>query len=189
VPAFSERDLELAALQCGVSVAHVLAIAEVESVDVGPFLPTGHPTVLFERHKFHAFTGGRFAGARPDLSDPSPGGYGRNSEQVGKLRDARALSDRDAVMATSWGAFQIMGFNYKLAGHRTVAAFEHAMRDSAREQILALARFLDATGLAEKLRRGDTLGFVRGYNGPDHEKNDYHGKFTRALARALGVTG
>src|ERR1044071_2977670 len=79
VPPFStvlnEDDYKQAAelLHCGIDA--IKAVAQVESAG-GGFLPDGRPKILFERHKFHQFTGGAFAAKHPDLSNPSQGGYG-----------------------------------------------------------------------------------------------------------------
>lgn len=180
---FSAKDLTDAARLVDVGPAHIATVATVESGSNGPFLETGHPVVLFERHKFHRYTGGRFDDVRPDLSNPKYGGYGKTSEQPGRLAAARALDDEPAVMSTSWGAFQLMGFNYKLAGFACIEVFEREMRRSARAQLMAFASFLKNTGLDNPLRELDWRAFARGYNGPDYERNEYHLKLERAWFR------
>lgn len=181
---FSEVELAAAAELAGVGIAHIAAVASVESTTLGPFDASGHPTVLFERHKFSTYTGGRYDLAHPDLSNPVSGGYGRYSAQVYRLRRARELDDQAAVMATSWGAFQIMGFNFRPAGFDSVGAFEAAMRTSAGEHLKAFVRFLVANNLAAPLVTEDWRTFARRYNGAAYERNAYHEKLAAAFAAA-----
>ena len=63
--------------------AALWAVFEVETAGITQgfgFRADKRPQVLFERHKFRAYTNGRFDSVAPDLSG-SQGGYGRLSEQ------------------------------------------------------------------------------------------------------------
>jgi len=70
-----------------------------------------------ERHIFHRQTGGHFDAGAPDLSNSTAGGYGHSgAPQYDRLTRAIALDERAALMSTSWGLVQIMGFNAGAAG-------------------------------------------------------------------------
>lgn len=177
-------DLEAAATALGVTVPHVVAVAEVESSTQGAFGRAGHPTVLFERHVFHRETHGVYDDVNGDVSDPRPGGYGRYAEQPARLAAARRLDAEAAVRSCSWGLFQVMGFNCEASGYGDLAAFEDGMWRSASEQLAAWVRLLDHWGLAAPLRRKEWAVFARRYNGPGHARHDYAGRLDRAFRAA-----
>lgn len=180
-PALTDADFARAAATLGVDKAVIQAFAKVESPR-GPFDADGAPSILFERHKFHAFTNGKFDKVAPDLSNAEAGGYGLYSVQHDRLARAVAL-DRDAALrATSWGQFQIMGFNYELAGHPTLQAFVNAMYRSAGDQLDALVAFVQAVpGLLTALRARDWPTAARLYNGKAYAINRYDIKLADAF--------
>jgi len=176
----SAAAFEAAARLLDCDVAAVQAVAQVESRR-DPFAPCGRPTVLFERHKFRRYTGGRFDDRHPGLSGPR-GGYGRLAEQWDRLTAAIALDREAALMSASWGAFQIMGFNHAACGFDEVEAFAAAMAESADRHLDAFVGFVIANGLDRPLRALDWARFARGYNGPAFRDNDYDAKIARAYA-------
>jgi hypothetical protein len=173
------RDLKL-------DPAIIEAFAAVESVQ-GAFDSTGRPVILFERHIFDQKTNGAYRAEAPDLSNPNRGGYGKYAAQHDRLARARALgrgaADAAAVMATSWGRWQIMGFNHLPAGFMTLRDFETAMRRSEADQLRAFVAFMRHEGIDGLLRAGDFEGAVRKYNGTGQALY-YLGKFNDALKRA-----
>ncbi|SET77048.1 N-acetylmuramidase domain-containing protein [Oceanicella actignis] len=172
--------------ELGCEVAAIKAVAEVESRGAA-FLPDGRPTILFERHVFRRLTGGAFDAAAPDLSAPAPGGYGPGgAAQYARLERATALDREAALRATSWGRFQIMGFNAELVGFAGVEPFVAAMCESEAAQLAAFGAYVRAAGLAGALARRDWTAFARGYNGPDWRRNAYDRKLAAAYARHAG---
>lgn len=128
----SESEYKAAAITLICEVAVIKAVVLTELGISDPFDDLGRPTILFERHRFSALTHGKFDKTDPDISNPVRGGYGKFSEQYPKLIRAMALDDMAAPMACSWGAFQIMGENFKQAGHTTISEFVTAMKASVR---------------------------------------------------------
>ncbi len=121
----------------------------------------GH-TILFERHKFHEFTAGKHDKAAPDLSNKVAGGYGNFGEQYGKLERATKLDKDAALKSTSWGAFQIMGFNHHAAGYPTVDAFVDAMKKSESNHLRAFVSFIKSNhALLSSLRKKDWPAFAK----------------------------
>ncbi len=176
----ADGDFERAAHSIGCSVAAVRAVSHVESR--GGYLPDGRPKILFERHKFHAFTGGRFDRSHSNISWPKPGGYKGGAAEYGRLEEAIALDRMAALQSASWGAFQLMGFNYKMVGFASVEDFVHAMVAGEGKQLDAFVAFIKASHLGRELVRQDWAGFARGYNGRNYRINHYDKKMADAFA-------
>lgn len=170
--------IEAAAIQIGCQVAAVRAVIDVESR--GGFLPDGRPKILFERHYFSRLTKRKFDASHPDICHPKWGGYKGGLHEYERLGRAITL-DRDAALrSASWGAFQIMGDNYKLCGFTSAEDFVKAMVSGASTQLDAFVSFIRKTGLSDELIRTDWPGFARGYNGPAYKANKYDDKLAAA---------
>jgi hypothetical protein len=179
-------------MRLGINEPTLKAIAEVESAGSG-FLPppSEDPKILFEGHAFHRLTNGRFADDHPDLSYPKWTRKFYAKTQKGeweRLKRARAL-DRDAAnQAASWGAFQIMGFNYGLCGFSSVEEMVAAHSAGPDEQLEAFAQFIAREPYLKALRSQDWAAFAGRYNGPAYAKNRYHTRLAEAYAKYSGTT-
>lgn len=182
----TDADFERAARRLRTSVAAVRAIAEVESLD-GGCLPDGRPKILFERHWFHRLTEGAWTASHPRISSPVPGGYSGGAREYARLEEAVALDRAAALRSASWGAFQIMGFNHRLAGYDDIEDFVGAMVADSSRQLDAFIAFIEASGLGDELRRQDWVGFARGYNGRSYRRNRYDEKLAAAHARFVAA--
>ncbi|MET1754921.1 N-acetylmuramidase domain-containing protein [Novosphingobium sp. RD2P27] len=180
-------DYENAARKLGCSVAAVRAVAHVESAGDG-FLPDGRPKILFERHVFHKRTAGRHSTRHPQLSSIQRGGYLGGTREYERLRKALALDRKSALESTSWGRFQIMGFNCASCGHDDVESFVKAMVTAEPNQLAAFVAFLKTCGLEDELIRCDWSGFARRYNGPAFAENAYDRKLAEAYARFSAIS-
>ena len=176
-----DADFERAAKALGCAVAAIRAVGDVESG--GGFLADGRPKILFERHVFSRQTSRHFDAAHPDIANPAPGGYLGGPAEYVRLARAIACDRAAALRSASWGAFQIMGFNHKAAGFDDVEAFVQAMVSGSGAQLDAFVRFIQSAGLGDAIVRRDWPGFARGYNGPDHARNDYAARLAAAFAR------
>lgn len=175
----TEQDFIKAAGELDCSVAVIKAVCEVEA-PLGGFLPSGEPTILFERHQFSRRTGRVFDISRPHISNRKPGGYLGGQAEHDRLAEAVAL-DRDAAMeSTSWGKFQIMGFNYAPAGFDSLQAFINAMYQSEGRQLQAFVAFIQHEGMAVFLRNHQWAAFAKRYNGPNYAINSYDTKMAAA---------
>jgi hypothetical protein len=184
-PGLSIQDMMRAAQDLNCDLPAIKAVTAVEAPR-GPWNDDGTPTILFERHKFHHFTGGRFDMIAPDLSNRIAGGYGKYSAQHTKLSRA-AVYDREAALKScSWGMFQIMGFNHAIAGHPTLQGFINAMYRSAGDHLDAFVAFVKSQGLADELREHRWADFARRYNGADYARNAYDVKLHQAWLAAGG---
>ena len=175
----SEGDIATAAEALGCEVAAVKAVIDVESR--GGFFADNRPKILFERHVFSRLTGGRFDANHSGISSKTPGGYTGGPPEYGRLAEAIALDRAAALKSASWGAFQIMGENFGVAGFADVESFVQAMCQSENNQLRAFVGFVRGNGLADELQRHDWAGFARGYNGPNFKKNNYDAKLAAAF--------
>lgn len=190
------EDYQRASKELDVPVATIRAITEVESRGDG-FLPDGVPVLLFERHVMHRLVKEQYGGSRaqqeferyPDLINPTPGGYGKTSDQPKRMGRAAGLIDRDcALQSASWGLFQIMGFHWKMLGYESLQQFVNAMYRSEGDQLDAFVRFIKASPSIHKaLKRLDWPAVARGYNGPNYAINKYDTKLAAAYARHSAV--
>ena len=178
----TDEDFTRAAIALGVLVAEIKTVSEVEAPR-GGFLPSGLPTILFERHQFSKRTNGRFDAIHPDVSSPKPGGYkGGQSEHL-RLDEAAQLDRTAALESTSWGKFQIMGFNHAAAGHPTLQSFINAMFSSEGEQLDAFVNIIKSWGLADEMREHRWADFARRYNGANYQINKYDEKLAAAYRK------
>lgn len=188
----TEADFQRAALHLDCPVSRVKAVCEVEAPG-GGFDSTGAPRILFEAHRFAKLTGGKFNAAYPQLSSPvwnrrlyAAGATPdiRNGGEHLRLQAASSLNRAAALMATSWGRFQILGENYAACGFANLQDFINAMYAGESEQLDAFIEFIDNDPVKLKaLREGDWALFARRYNGPAYAENQYDVKLAAADRR------
>jgi hypothetical protein len=169
--------------------AALRAVIEVESSG-GGFLRDKRPKILFESRWFSRHTGGRYDRTHPDLSTPKwVRNYKGGEAEYPRLHRAIALDRRAALESTSWGLFQILGVNYKLAGFADVEAFVARQCESEGAHLGAFVAFVRAVDLADELRGRRWQAFARGYNGPGFRQNRYDEKLAEAYLRHSRDTG
>lgn len=190
----TETQYQAAAKAIGVNTEAIKAFATVESSGNG-FQSDGQVKILFERHWFYkllrAEKGQQFADQTaskfPDICNPSPGGYGKYSEQHGRLDRAVAIDRQCALQAASWGAFQIMGYHWKTCGYESLQAFINDMYTDA-GQLNALVGFLKANpAIIRAIKAKDWATVAKLYNGPGYAVNKYDTKLAAAYAQFGGV--
>jgi hypothetical protein len=170
-----------------VGIPELLAVLSVESRHCG-FLPDRRPVILFERHVFHRLTHGNFSQAHPEVSHPHAGGYAGGAKEYARLESAMMMDRPAALMSTSWGAGQIMGFNHSLAGFDDVESMVIAMQASEDAQLVAVASFLKKKNLHLLLNKKDWPAFAKSYNGSSYSKNKYDLRLAGAFQQyAAGV--
>ena len=186
------QDFLEAATQLGVPLASVYAVQSVESKGCG-FLTNGRAVILFERHKFYeelrkVMSTDQLTALyqkNPDIINATAGGYLGGANEWPRFSRAFNINGEAAMRSTSWGLFQIMGFNYKDAGFPNVGAYVDAMKLSEREQLKAFCSFIKvyAGGRAyDALLQRDWKTFARLYNGSNYAINKYDVKLENAFA-------
>ena len=181
----SVDDVQQAADELDVELAALRSVLSVESAGDG-FLPDGRPKILFEAHIFSKRTSHKYDSSHAHISSRkwdrklygAPGAH-----QWDRLNEAILLQREAALMSASWGAAQIMGFNYKACGFESVEAFVVAMMESAAGQMKAFVKFIESQNLIGYLKEKDWAGFAAIYNGPAFAKNKYDEKLAAAYKR------
>jgi hypothetical protein len=182
----TEQDYEDAAESLGVEVAAIKAVCEVEAPK-GGFLPSGHPTLLFERHKFSGFTNHAFDAQHPDISNKKRGGYIGGEAEWSRFMKANKLNPEAAIKSASWGKFQIMGFNFADCGFDDVHDFLAAMNESEGAQLKAFVALIKSWHLADELRAHRWADFAAAYNGAAYRENQYDVKMAKAYRKYKGI--
>lgn len=176
-----------AAALIGCDLPALLAVLEVETSGDG-FLADGRPRILYERHVFHRLATDRALAAQwvqshPDICNPKPGGYVGGAAEYSRLYRAVQLDPDAAVQSASWGLGQLMGFNWRLCGERSLLGFLLAVHNDEDVQLMLTAHCIRSLGAADELVRHDWAGFARIYNGPSYARNAYDTKLAAAFRR------
>lgn len=184
----TEDDYVAAAKLLKCDVAAIKAVAEVESSGNG-FLSDGRLKILFEGHQFYKFTKGEFAVSHPTICykkwttqfyTKGANADIRGAGELARLEQAMALNRTAALMSASYGKFQIMGFNFAVAGFTNVEDFYNAMQISEGEQLSAFCNYIKNNAIDDELRSHNWAGFAFRYNGAGYRKNQYDTKLAKA---------
>lgn len=178
------------AKKLGVETACLQAVIEVECKGSG-FNVDNTPVILFERHVFYQrlrainwiTKSNEWSKQYPDLCNPSAGGYGKYSEQQGKLERAAKLNRDVALESCSWGIGQVMGYHWKSLGYVSLQNFINAMYRDEASQLDAMCRYIQTNNLINALKNKDWKAFSRGYNGQSYAKNQYDVKLENAYKK------
>lgn len=178
-----------AAREIGCDVPALRAVIGVEAAGDG-FQSDGRPKILFERHIFHRLTQGKFDAVAPMLSSAAPGGYKGGEAEWLRLYLAMQFDAEAACQSASWGIGQIMGFNWRLCGEKSLLGFLLGMHHNEDAQLALMAQFIrQNVPMAEALRQHDWAEFARRYNGSQFAKNHYDQKLETAYQTAIGGHG
>jgi len=173
-------------LKCNVSA--IRAVHEVESSGDG-FLPSGRIKIRFESHWFSHYTNGEYDKTFPNLSTKeaniklSLGG----ELEYDRFNQAFRLNPLAAMMSTSWGAFQIMGFNFGACNFDNVGDMVDSFKKGEREQLLGFCEFIITKKLDDELRERNWERFAYYYNGKSFKKNNYDVKLKKSYEKFLAL--
>ena len=176
----SKTTLERVKKETGLGIAEIRAVYETEAAG-NIYIQDGRKKILYERHVFHKLTNGRYDDTYPDISSSKPyTSYGTYSEQYNRFEKAKKLDEEAAFQSISYGAFQIMGYNYKDAGFNTAKDFGETMFGATIDDMFGIfATFITAKTnrmTLNALIEHNWAEFARLYNGPDFKKNQYDTK-------------
>ena len=174
----------------GIEPALLKAVQIVEAAGRDGFLSDGRPQILFEGHimykEFHkkfpdrdlAYLCKKFSMVFYPKWDKSK--YFGGLREYKRLELAKEIDEECALKATSWGMFQIMGFNHNLCGCKDVFDFVHKMSESHEKQLELMYYFMNNSGCLKELKEKDWAGFAKKYNGPGYAQNAYDQKLRNA---------
>ncbi|MGX8882366.1 LysM peptidoglycan-binding domain-containing protein [Methylovorus sp. SPW-M1] len=111
--------------------------------------------------------------------------YGNERANYFKLLKAYRLNPEAALKACSWGAFQILGMNYEVAGkYKNVELFVSDICSSERMQLQILRQFIDLNpALRRAVQDKDWDKIALHYNGPKYAENHYQIKLKEAYEK------
>lgn len=190
----TDVDYVAAAKTLNCDVAAIKAVAEVESSGNG-FLTDGRVKILFEGHQFYKYTKGTFANSHPTICyktwttkfyTKGANADIRGAGELARLEEAIALNRTAALLSASYGKFQIMGFNFGVAGFTNVEDFYNSMQISEAEQLNAFCNYIKGNAIDDELRSHNWAGFARRYNGAEYKKNQYDTKLAKAHKKYSG---
>lgn len=179
----------------GIHPAALLAVKLVESGTKSGFLDSGKPQILFEGHVFYKYLKAnvksldmnKLCAQYPNIVYPKWNKlkYLGGEKEWTRLEQARQINVKYANYAASWGMFQVMGFNYKTCGCKTINEFVEKMCASQEQQLLLTLNFLKNSNLIVPLQKRQWATFAKGYNGPGFAQNKYHIKLQAAYNNYL----
>ncbi|EYE45981.1 N-acetylmuramidase family protein, partial [Bacteroides fragilis] len=175
----------------GIEVAVVKAVQAVETGGHGGFVAPGRPMILFEGHIFwrelkkRGLDPERYVAGNENILYPKweKGHYYGGMKEDERLEKAREIHKEAADASTSWGMFQVMGFNYAMCGYGSVEEMVKDMCVGEDKQLEAFARFVKLAKLHSYLEQKDWVGFARRYNGPGYARNQYDKKLEGAYRK------
>lgn len=180
-PAMTEDDISILAARLRCSTKQIKAVAKVESSGRS-YDDLGRPKMLFERHKFHQLTGGKYS-VTP-FSNPQGGGY--NEDSWVKLTRAACSDVQAAFASASWGRFQVLGLHWELLKYPSALEMAYSSVTGEAAHYEMLARYVEhfelqgAIGQLSTDPRDNEL-FARLYNGPTFKRFSYDTKLAAAM--------
>ena len=159
-----------AAKTYNLSVITSLAVFQVESKRA--YDPTtGLLIIRFEPHIFKRYTG-------RDVHAP----HKKQSNEWQSLATAYEIDAEAALLSTSYGLPQLMGFNWKVTPFDSVHSMVAAFQNSCEAQIMGFFEFVAHNNLIDAIQNQHWTQFVSGYNGPGNVPT-----YTERLKRSLSV--
>ena len=152
------------------------AVAMVEcGLELTGVLSNGLPKILFEGHVFYRELAKRSQKNAIGCAERYPTicyqkwtkqYYLGGIAEYKRYNKAYEINQECAMLATSWGIGQIMGFNYNLCGQPDVESFVKLNHVSEEEQMKLWYHFLYNSKMVHLLLDQDWAGFAKKYNGP-----------------------
>ncbi|MCU0428173.1 MAG: N-acetylmuramidase family protein [Candidatus Kapabacteria bacterium] len=189
----TKQDIEKQAKVLKIAPAALKAVTDVEARGSG-FLSNGQQKILFEGHIF--WNELQAVGKDPQkISNASNADilypkwtkqfYKGGAGEYDRLERARKIDSKAANRSTSWGMFQIMGFNCLAAGYASAEAMITAFDTHEREHLKAFGLFVSNRNMLTFLQQKNWAEFAKRYNGPKYKLNNYDQKLALAYADAI----
>jgi murein DD-endopeptidase MepM/ murein hydrolase activator NlpD/SH3-like domain-containing protein len=169
-----------------IPVASMVAVIAAESSGEA-FASDGRIKIRFEVHIFHHYWGQFNQGLfdrhfqfdswrehqfRASIDEKFKDFHGNQKLEHDVLEFARALDNEAALLSTSMGMSQVMGFNYTRLGYESVQQMYDAFARSVQVQILGMFDFVKGTESSSAaliaLQKGNYVSFANYYNGADN---------------------
>lgn len=183
----SDELIYQAAAKLNCDTAAILAVSEVESNST-PFNRDGSIYIRFEANSFYRRTNGIHGENEYSKREWQPKLLKTNQVSQHILFEKASFKDnKEAILSTSFGMFQIMGFNFRLTGIERLDEFIDALQKTDINQLDMFVNFILNVGLDYKLRNRDWLGFAKEYHGRSYYFNKYDKKLEKAYIKYLNM--
>lgn len=164
-----EQDRQELADEFGIELRALKAVLKVESAGSG-FGTSGKVKIQFEPYHFKKYTGIRVAN-----------GVERQEAEYKAYYKAVEIDQEAAMLSTSWGLGQIMGFNHKAAGYKLVSNMVLSFNASEYYQLKGMLNFIKSNRkLYQALKDKDWATFARYYNGKYYKRFNYDTRLAEA---------
>lgn len=170
----NDRQIWDIAKKSGIEFAMLKAFIQVESGGKG-FADNGKLIIQFEPHWFQRYTGNRIAN-----------GVEGQTKEWEAFNKAFGIDKDAAMMSTSIGLMQVMGFHYKSLGFKTVGDMWDFAKISEANQVELAVRFIKknkALYNAILALNYDKIAYY--YNGELYKKFNYHNRLKSARESIL----
>jgi hypothetical protein len=195
----SKLEVTQIASSVGLDYARLMAFISVESGGAGFDPVTGKIIIQFEPTWFskyltqfkiaHSFTRSTDEKGRREYIIQAGdkrlenGVEGQVSEWTA-FNTAFAIHPKSALLSTSIGLMQVMGFNYHALGYNSVDEMWDDFKKGDYQQVAGGARFIKNTpALYQALRNKDWAKVAYYYNGPNYAVNNYDNKLSAAYSK------
>lgn len=184
---YTEDDYQIVGERLGIEPAAIRAFADVESASSG-FLEDGRPRILFEGHIFwkqlqaRGIDPSQYVKGNEDILYQSwtKKYYKNGTGEWSRLERARLINADGANASASWGAFQVMGFNYALCGYPSIEEFVKSAHDVYGQMNIFIGFIQANPKIVIALARKDWKTVAKLYNGAGYAANQYDVKLEKA---------
>ena len=179
------------AKEFGLNPAHIRAIFEVEAGGKSGFLSEDNtkPVTLEEGHIFYKYAKQKglnvdeLCKKYPTICYPkwTKSHYKKGLAEYARYELAKSINEECAMLATSFGIGQLMGFNFASCGYKNVKDFVNDMYESEEKQLRAMCMFIKYNPkMFNALKKEDWTTFASLYNGSGYKQNKYDTKLQLA---------
>lgn len=172
-----------AAAEFKIPYANLRAVIDVESSGKG-FADDGRIIIQFEPHHFKR----NYAQWRKHAAGSTwvNNGVQTQGPEWKSFNEAYAINPKAAMLSTSTGLMQVMGFNHKVCGFDSVEDMWAFSEVSEYNQLIVGLRFIAANkALLKAAQVGDFAKFALHYNGKDYKKFKYDTRMEAARKKYL----
>lgn len=180
----TKEQIRALAKKHGYEFSALNAVVQVESGGIGFAKDTGKIIIQFEPHWFK-----RKAPKAP-LGNWSKNGVEVQSKEWIAFNEAFRINPNAAMESTSIGLMQVMGFNYKVCGFRTVGEmWDFAKVSEANQLELGIRYIKSIPKLHTALKNNAWRTFALYYNGKNYEQFKYHTRLEAAYLASKKIYG
>lgn len=191
----SDSEFRTIAAEFDIPLACVYTIFEVEAGGKSGFLQEDStlPVTLQEGHIFYKYAKQKkldvdyLSKAYPTICYPkwTKQHYKTGKKEYERYLLAKTIDEECAMLSTSWGIGQCMGFNYKACGYTSLQEFIKDMHTSEVYQLRAMCNFIKSNPkMYNALKNKDFTTFASLYNGPG-QVDLYSGKLQKAYNKHI----